>query len=229
MIYAVSDLHGCYEKYIQMLKIIHFNKEDTLYVLGDVVDRGPGGIRILQHMRKQGNILPLRGNHDVLAASLLKKLSDPANLRGRKLVELCGLWFEDGGRETYRAFTALSREEKTDLLKYMDSFFIYEEITVNGRNFFLSHTVPGKEKMLDFDSCRWEDFVMGEPDYEETYFEDRCLVTGHTPTGFIEESFAGRIWKKNRHIAIDCGAVFGNPLGCICLDTLEEFYAEGES
>lgn len=229
MVYAVSDLHGCYEKYIQMLEIIHFVEEDTLYVLGDVVDRGPGGIRILQHMRKHGNILPLRGNHDVLADSLLKKLSGPANLCSRKLVELCRLWFQDGGRETYRAFAALNREERAGILNYMDTFFIYEEITVNGRNFFLSHTVPGKEKMLNFDSCRWEDFVMGEPDYEETYFEDRYLVTGHTPTGLIEENFAGRIWKKNRHIAIDCGAVFGNPLGCICLDTLEEFYAEGES
>ena len=35
-----------------------------------------------------------------------------------------------------------------------------------------------------------------------------------------------RIYKKNNHIAIDCGAVYGNRLGCICLDTMEEFYVE---
>ena len=40
MIYAVSDLHGCYEKYIKMLEKIQFRETDTLYVLGDVVDRG---------------------------------------------------------------------------------------------------------------------------------------------------------------------------------------------
>ena len=51
-------------------------------------------------------------------------------------------------------------------------------------------------------------------------------MTGHTPTGLIEKASAGRIYRKNNHIAIDCGAVFGNPLGCICLDTGEEFYAE---
>ncbi len=73
MIYAVSDIHGCYEKYVQLLEIIRFSEGDTLYVLGDVVDRGSGGIRVLQHMKEHGNILPLRGNHEVLAASLLPR------------------------------------------------------------------------------------------------------------------------------------------------------------
>ena len=56
------------------------------------------------------------------------------------------------------------------------------------------------------------------------YFHDKYIVTGHTPTGYIEEKSKGKIWFGNNHIAIDCGAVFGNPLGCLCLDTFEEFY-----
>ena len=55
---------------------------------------------------------------------------------------------------------------------------------------------------------------------------DAVIVTGHTPTGFIDPDYTGRIWKGNNHIAIDCGAVFGNPLGYICLDTMEEIYVE---
>ncbi len=50
MIYAMSDLHGCYDKYIKMLKMIKLNDGDTLYILGDIVDRGDGGIKILQDM-----------------------------------------------------------------------------------------------------------------------------------------------------------------------------------
>lgn len=34
----------------------------------------------------------------------------------------------------------------------------------------------------------------------------------------------GKIWMGNNHIAIDCGAVFLGTLGCLCLDTFEEFY-----
>lgn len=38
------------------------------------------------------------------------------------------------------------------------------------------------------------------------------------------EEYQDVIFKKNNHIAIDCGASFGGKLGCICLDTLEEYY-----
>lgn len=41
MYYVMSDLHGCYKEYQKALEMIHFNAQDTLYVLGDVVDRGP--------------------------------------------------------------------------------------------------------------------------------------------------------------------------------------------
>ena len=34
VIYAMSDLHGCYDKYIKMLEKISFSDSDTLYILG---------------------------------------------------------------------------------------------------------------------------------------------------------------------------------------------------
>ncbi len=37
----ISDLHGHYDKYRAMLTEIQFKSTDTLYVLGDVIDRGP--------------------------------------------------------------------------------------------------------------------------------------------------------------------------------------------
>ena len=43
MIYAMSDLHGCYNLYVKMLEKINFSDEDTLYLLGDYVDRGDNG------------------------------------------------------------------------------------------------------------------------------------------------------------------------------------------
>ena len=37
---VMSDIHGCCKKYCAMLEIIGFGANDTLYVLGDVLDRG---------------------------------------------------------------------------------------------------------------------------------------------------------------------------------------------
>ena len=83
----------------------------------------------------------------------------------------------------------------------------------------------------DFDPGKqlWEypmdAFLYERMDYEKVYFEDAYIVSGHTPTDLIDKINSGRIIQKNRHIAIDCGVYWGKPLGCICLDTMEEFYA----
>lgn len=44
MIYAVSDLHGCYDKYRKLLE--RLTSDDPLYILGDIVDRGSDGIKL---------------------------------------------------------------------------------------------------------------------------------------------------------------------------------------
>ena len=225
MVYAVSDLHGCYEKYLEMLEKIQFRETDTLYVLGDVVDRGDGGIQILLDMIKRKNVIPLRGNHDHLAYCLLNNLSRPLQEQDTNQIQkLYQSWFRDGGYPTYTAFRKLPPETQEMLLAYLHTFLLYDALRAGGGSFFLSHTVPGKEQMLHFDTLRWQHLIVGEPEYEKEYFPDRYLVTGHTPTDSIDASYSGRIYRKNHHIAIDCGAVFGNPLGCVCLDTMEEFY-----
>ena len=55
---------------------------------------------------------------------------------------------------------------------------------------------------------------------------DKYLVFGHTPTPYYTGARPedARIYRKDMMIAIDCGCVSGGPLGCICLDTLEEIY-----
>ena len=136
-------------------------------------------------------------------------------------------WLLDGGKPTYEGFLSLEEEEKEAVLDYVSKMPFYKKIEVGGRLYFLSHTIPEKERMPNRpELCREKELILGEPDYEEVYFEDVTLVTGHTPTVLINREFKGRIWKGNNHIAVDCGAVFWNPLGCICLDTGIEYYVE---
>ena len=178
-------------------------------------------------MIKRKNVIPLWGNHDYLAYCLLKNLSRPLQEQDTHEVRnLYQSWFHDGGYPTYTAFVKLPLEKQKMLLAYLNTFLLYDEVKAGDKSFFLSHTVPEKERMLHFDRLNWQELIVGEPEYEKEYFPDRYLVTGHTPTNLIDESCSGRIYQKNNHIAIDCGAVFGNPLGCICLNTLEEFYAQ---
>ena len=72
MIYVMSDIHGEYEKYKAMLEKINFTDDDVLYVLGDVIDRGPEPVKILADMSMRHNVYPVFGNHELMALDVLK-------------------------------------------------------------------------------------------------------------------------------------------------------------
>ena len=48
MIYVLSDIHGNAKNFDAILQQICLQPEDILYILGDVIDRHPDGIRILR-------------------------------------------------------------------------------------------------------------------------------------------------------------------------------------
>lgn len=44
MIYVMSDIHGQKRRFDSVMKQINLQPDDTLYILGDVIDRNPDGI-----------------------------------------------------------------------------------------------------------------------------------------------------------------------------------------
>ena len=227
MIYVMSDLHGCYDLYIKMLEKIAFCAEDTLYILGDIVDRGKDGMKILLDIASKKNVICLRGNHDQQAAILLSNLYRLEEENCPKaLVEVYKMWLSDGGNATLMEYLKLSEEEQKAAISILRTSALSKNIIVNGKEYLLAHTVPEVERLEDYENWAVEEYTLGEPDYEELYFTDKYIITGHTPTGLIDKNFKGKIWKGNNHIAIDCGAVFSGTLGCLCLDTMEEFYVK---
>ena len=50
MIYVMSDIHGNMRRFNSIMEQINLQPEDTLYILGDVIDRHPDGIRILRRI-----------------------------------------------------------------------------------------------------------------------------------------------------------------------------------
>lgn len=78
--YVISDIHGNYDAYMEILKKIHFSDEDMLYVLGDILDRGPNPIKVILDLMKRYNVVCLAGNHEYMALEclqfLLKEITD---------------------------------------------------------------------------------------------------------------------------------------------------------
>ncbi len=71
-VYVAGDLHGCEDKYIKMIEeVIKLSDRDKLYLLGDVLDRGPEPIRILQDVMQRKNVELILGNHEKFALDVL--------------------------------------------------------------------------------------------------------------------------------------------------------------
>lgn len=64
-----------YEKFTEMLKIINLGEDDELFILGDIVDRGNEPVKILEYIIDKPNIIPLLGNHEVMALDILKRIN----------------------------------------------------------------------------------------------------------------------------------------------------------
>ena len=91
--FVVSDIHGEYELFIRLLEEIQLKETDTLYVLGDILDRGPHPIQIILKLMEMSNVVCLTGNHELMAlecASLdvYKKISAIAKNNGYSIITL---------------------------------------------------------------------------------------------------------------------------------------------
>lgn len=231
MIYAMSDLHGCYDLYLKMLDKIGFSESDTLYILGDILDRGKDGMKIIQDIKSRQNVITLLGNHDFTAYKALNRIYSPMPENENKLeyfndsLTLFKSWTHDGGQVTYEDFGRLEEAEKAEFFEFIENMEVYEELEVGGNKFILSHSGLGNfKKNKPLSEYSLDDLIWARMDYEKVYFEDKYIVSGHTPTELIDKEYSGRIYRKNNHIAIDCGAVFLGILGCIRLDDFKEFY-----
>lgn len=65
--YAIGDLQGCFHEFQTLLAHIDFNpSRDTLWLVGDLVNRGPDSLACLRFIKQHENsILPILGNHDL--------------------------------------------------------------------------------------------------------------------------------------------------------------------
>jgi len=227
--YVMSDLHGEYQKFLAMLDKIDFSEEDLLYILGDVIDRGEEPIALLTDLSQRENVIPLIGNHElmmleVMAGLMVEIREDNYDTHMTPdMLHRLFVWQENGGGVTLKQFTALPNDDRLALLSYLEDFLPYETVEVNGRTFVLTHSGGvTTDKPLSEHSLR--ELTFARLDYDRTVYEDPSvyLVSGHTPTPLI--SGKPDIYHGNRHLNIDCGAVFGGRLACLRLDDMTEFY-----
>lgn len=223
--YVLSDLHGEADRFEAMLEKIAFSEADTLYILGDVVDRGPHGIGLLLKIMDMPNAVMLLGNHEYMFLQYLNpEASETDILR----------WNRNGNQPTLEGYADLAVSERRQMKRFLKSLPAHLQVEVAGRRFYLVHGFPGESV---------HDEVWGRPAPDaENPVADHTLIIGHTPVMYLgisrEERAAhlealersgekARILHAPGFIDIDCGCghkLSFRTLACLRLEDMAEFY-----
>lgn len=235
--YACSDLHGLYPLWEQIKD--YCDETDTIYFLGDAIDRGPDGIKILLEMLYDPRIIFLKGNHEsFLEESGEELLEDhyPFSIR---------LWEQNGGWKSIDDFSKLDKRVGKWLFKKIKALPLTAEyVNKKGQKILLSHAgyhpmCDPKERDYLWDRehiyLPWSD----SEEYKETY-----VIHGHTPVqslifkaGFQrvkpelddEGSYDPLVYADGHKIDIDVGSFFSGKAVLFDLDELKvaaRFYNE---
>ena len=245
-VYAVSDIHGCYDAFLAVLDSAGFSDADELYILGDLIDRGPHIDRCVDWLVRAGanspgsNVHFLMGNHEEMAEwAFVGKWArfsfDEVNL---------GPWRRSGGTKTIEQMRSLDPATVDAFQRIVKHAPKAATVRIGGQLVFLCHAGI---RPAEPESETGEWLIQSEDDLLWIGAEWYCaeeqppfhVVSGHTPViglcqwshvpGCPDEVRANGAMGHMMHWGfkhdIDCGCVFGGNMGLLRLDDWEEFYA----
>jgi serine/threonine protein phosphatase 1 len=226
---VISDIHGCNEAFVALLKKIKFSpKVDQLILLGDYVDRGNRSKEVLEHVKRMvevGEAIALRGNHDQRFLELVisnHSLDDSKFLEHggvQTINSYCGTKYTVADlldRSIMEKSKAFIRKTYKEHMIFLDSLPLFYEDTHHiyvhaGLNPFYYNWREQPEK--DFIWIR--DAFLKHPTIAE-----KTVVFGHTKT--IDIHGSGDIWFGGDKIGIDGGCAYGLQLNCLEIIINEE-------
>ncbi len=204
--FVIPDIHGCARTFRCMLEnIIHFGKDDRLYVLGDMIDRGPRSKEVLDtilRLRSDGyHVHPLRGNHEEM---FLQSCRDRGYFR---------VWMLNGGRATLDSFGI---EDGCDVPLPYRQFISGLPYFIGLPDFVLVHgslnfQIP--DPFADTEAILWS----RNTTVNRQLIGGRRVIGGHTPVSRDEIRYC----LSSDRITLDNGCVYKREQGLGSLAALE--------
>ena len=213
-IFAIGDIHGCYDKLRRLMERLPYDPEqDTLVFLGDYIDRGGQSREVLDYLcqlHRQGkNVVMLIGNHEYLMLEY-HRTGDPALL---PFLRHLGI---DKTLNSYGVSRPQSLHEMFFLpeehRKLFDSLLPYWET----EDYIFVHA--GLEPGLPLEQHDLSSLCETRSAFlSEEYDYGKLVIFGHTP-------FEMPLVTPTR-IGIDTGAVYGNFLTALELPSRIFYHA----
>ena len=164
---AIGDIHGCDVALEKLLRALSIASDDTVIVLGDAVDRGPGSKQVvdrLLQLARECRLVFILGNHEEM---LLDALTEAAAVEG---------WLRYGGTATLSSYGGDPGNIPPEHLDFFRSAVNFLETE---RDVFLhANLEPGIP--LDRQQVEWLRWTHLSG-FEIPHPSGKRIVCGHTP------------------------------------------------
>ena len=168
-LFAIGDIHGCNLALKALIEAIDPRTDDTIVVLGDVIDWGPDSrdcVRQLIDLSGRCRVVPILGNHEEL---MLQALDSDSALRS---------WLDLGGDRTLLSYPydGINIIDPAHV-EFIRGFLDYHETD----HFIFTHANYDPDLPMDRQpslKLRWE-FL--DPALQRNHASGKTVVVGHTP------------------------------------------------
>jgi len=213
--FVIPDIHGCSLTFSALLHdVLRIKKTDTLYLLGDYIDRGPRSREVVDSillLRQKGySVHALRGNHDDM---LLRACGDLDYFRA---------WLLNGGKKTLESF-GIDDPCDTPLVykRFLSRLPYYFEL----EDFILVHA--GLNRQSDDPFSDTEAMLWARPSSinDTRTIAGKPIISGHTPV--TRETIKNSV--RTGWILLDNGCVYASntelgSLAALELNSLSLFF-----
>ncbi|MDY3901173.1 MAG: metallophosphoesterase family protein [Atopobiaceae bacterium] len=195
--YVVSDIHGHFKTFERLLEDVSPGAEDQVWVLGDMIDRGPDPVSVMRACRDLPGAHVLMGNHEDLMRDFL--------LNGEEDQTAAVNWAINGGGTTMEGLDKLPHDEELDLLEWALELPTAGHVRVGARPFLLVHAglrpldltagtdwddaaLEGLLERQSIEDVLWirEEFWGAPTGLLDARGEGPIVVAGHTPVPYVE-------------------------------------------
>lgn len=195
--YVFSDVHGHRRTLERLLEKVSPAQEDTVWVLGDMIDRGPDPVGVMRICRDLPNAHVLMGNHEDLMMDFFCG-QDPQMASVN--------WAINGCAPTLSGLRKLGNDERVELVEWVQGLPLSGHVTVEGRPYILVHAglVPHEFGARRCWSDASLDALLGCQNSEDVLWireefwgkptglldaegQGPIVVAGHTPVPYVEQ------------------------------------------
>jgi serine/threonine protein phosphatase 1 len=187
---VIGDIHGCHRTLQAVYKKL-INETEEIYIVGDLIDRGPSSKDVVQFCIDNG-IKFTKGNHEDMLIEAVEHPTENNIL----------MHYRNGGSKTAESYTKKSTpewyEEYFDEMKSSGhyEFLKHPPLTYDFPKVVISHA--GIVEGGDRETILWNKTIPLE-------HLDKLQVIGHTP-------YRNYLYIEDYYIKIDTGCVYENKL-----------------